>query len=520
MTRAVATLLSLAVCAPLCLADYSLTVLHTNDMHAHAEATKVQGQVLGGYARQATLILRERDKADNTLLLNGGDTFQGTMYFNTYEGLADLAYMNVIGYQAMAVGNHEFDRGPATLAKFIKNAGFPVLSANLDVTGEPLLRDLVKPSTVVEVGGQRIGIVGATTPDVTNISSPGPNVKVKDLVASVQEAVDELMKDKIDKIILLSHCGYDVEQDLAKKIHGLDLVVGGHSHTLLGDTGLKNIASKAPYPTVVQGADGQKVLVVQAWEWGKVLGRLQVTFDDDGHVKLWEGAPIPVTEDVPEAPFVASLYAAFAKPIEAQRKAVVGEAASALTRSNADGGSTMGDVIADAMLAATKKYGAVAAFTNAGGVRSDLEAGPVTYGKLIEVTPFGNSLVVLELTGAELKAAIDHGVSGGGMLYPSAGTSYLYDSTKPAGQRTADIVVGGQPLDPAATYVVTFNSFTAGGGDNHDALKAAKGKRTDTGLVDLDALIDYFKTHNPVEAAKDRRTKRAKIDPAQARQAS
>lgn len=509
MYRAIASLLAFFV-GTLCFSEpFTLTILHTNDMHAHAEATKVRDRVLGGYARQATLILREREKADNTLLLNGGDVFQGTMFFNTYEGLADLAYMNAIGYQAMAVGNHEFDRGPATLAKFVKNASFPVLSANLDFSAEPLLRDLVKPSAVVEVGGQRIGIVGATTPDVTNISSPGPNVKVKDLVTSIQEAVDGLMKEKIDKIILVSHCGYDVEQDLAKKIHGLDLVVGGHSHTLLGDTGLKGFVGKGPYPTVVEGADGQKVLVVQAWEWGKVLGRIQVTFDDEGHIKSWDGAPIPVTEDVPEAPFVTALYAAFAKPIEAQRAAVVGQVSAPLTRSNADGtGSSMGDVIADAMLEATKKFGAVAAFTNAGGVRADLAVGPVTYSKALEVAPFANTLVLLELTGAELKAALDSGAGEAGMLYPSVGTSYAYDPSKPAGQRVTDLVVAGQPVDLTATYTITFNSFIAGGGDKHDVIKEAKGKRTDTGLVDLDVLIDYFKAHSPVGVAQPRRLKR------------
>ncbi len=511
MRRAAAAFLTLTLTASLCLADFTLTVLHTNDLHAHAEATKVNGHMLGGYARQATLILREEQKADNVLLLNAGDVFQGTLFFNTYEGLADLAYMNVIGYQAMAVGNHEFDHGPAALATFIKSARFPVLSANLDVSAEPLLRDLVKPSTVIEVGGQKIGIVGATTPDVLNISSPGPNVKLYDLFTSVQQAVDDLAKQNIDKIMLVTHCGYGVELDLAKKIHGVDVIVGGHSHTLLGDTGLNDTAGKAPYPTVVQGADGQKVLVVQAWEWGKVLGRLTVTFDDDGRVKSFSGAPIPVTVDIPEDPYVAALYAAFEKPIAALKSNVVGEAGTALTRrSGGEEGSSMGDVIADAMLESTRKYNVAAAFVNSGGVRANLEPGKVTYGQLIEVAPFGNTLVVLDLKGSELLAVLDESVGTGGTLYPSVGTTYTYDLSKPVGKRVADVVVAGKPLDLEANYTLAFNNFTASGGDHHDILRDAKGKRVDTGVVDLDALIDYFKAHSPVSAAPTRRLTKAK----------
>jgi 5'-nucleotidase len=160
----------------------------------------------------------------------------------------------------------------------------------------------------------------------------------------------------------------------------------------------------------------------------------------------------------------------------------------------------MADVIADAMLEATKKQGAVAAFVNAGGVRSGLEAGPITYGQAISVQPFTNTLVVLELTGSELKKALEEGCEHrGGFLEPSVGTSYRVDFTQPFDSRVSNIVVAGAALDPAKTYPITFLNFTANGGDSHDALKSCSGKRTDTGLIDIDALVDFIKAHTPLK---------------------
>jgi 5'-nucleotidase len=189
-----------------------VTFLHTNDLHAHADPTKVKGVALGGYTRQASLILRLKEGESNPVLLNAGDTFQGTLFFNVYEGLADLQFMNLVGYQAMAVGNHEFDRGPVTLGTFARNARFPILAANLDVSAEPALAGLVHPSAVVMAGTEKLGVVGAVTPDVTNISSPGPKVKTKDLVSSVQAEVDKFHTQGIKKVVLLSHCGQIVRQ--------------------------------------------------------------------------------------------------------------------------------------------------------------------------------------------------------------------------------------------------------------------------------------------------------------------
>lgn len=489
--------------------EFTLTVLHTNDMHARFEPLKVGSQMLGGYSRLATLIERYRKSDPNAIVLNAGDTFQGTLYFNVYEGLADAAFMNYVRFDAMAAGNHEFDRGPEVFARFLDRVSFPVLAANLDVSNEPSLQAKLKPSTILEVGGERVGVVGAITPDLHSISSPGPNVKLKSLVSSVQAEIDLLLSKGINKVIVLTHVGYSDEQQLARELKGADMIVGGHSHSLLGSfEGIDLPRPLGPYPTVVTNLIGERVLVVQAWEWGKVLGRIQVVFDGSGKVARWsEGDPIPVTESVAEDPFLASFIAALKKPIEAMQSEVVGElsASAGFPHSTArTGENSMGNLLSDAYLRAVRNSGAKAGFANGGGVRAPLEKGPVTYGQAITVAPFNNTLVLLDLTGAEIRAMLEHGVAkhpegSGALIHPSAGTRYSVDVRQPVGQRVTEVWIDGAKLDPQATYRIVVNSFMASGGDAHEVLKLAKGRRLDTGIVDIDALVEFLKAYRPLE---------------------
>ncbi|MEX2242669.1 MAG: bifunctional metallophosphatase/5'-nucleotidase [Fimbriimonadaceae bacterium] len=477
--------------------SFTLTILHTNDMHAHVEQTRVSGMMLGGYARQATLIKRLRASDPNVVLLNGGDTFQGTIFFNTYEGLADLAFMNAVKFDAMAVGNHEFDKGPGLLGEFARAAAFPVLAANLDVSAEPALNGVIKPSAVLTVGGQRVGVVGAVTEELPTISFMGDNVKMLGLVSSCQAAIDALRSQGIDKIVMVTHVGYREEIALARSLSGVDVIVGGHSHTLLGSTGVEGLPTGPDYPTVVKNKDGDTALVVQAWHWGLVLGRIQVTFDSMGRVTGHTGAPVAVTEDIAEDPVVASMVRAFNRPIAAMKDKVIGATLREIPRGDSN---IAAQLIADAQLEATQHLGSVAAFINAGGVRAAIDAGDITYGEALMVQPFGNTLVVIELKGSELAAALSRG--GGGTLLPSRGTSYEL-----VGGTARNIVVAGAPLDPSRTYKVTVNNFTAGGGDNHVEIKAATGARVESGIVDVDALIEYIKKRSPLDLVPENRVK-------------
>jgi 5'-nucleotidase len=240
---------------------------------------------------------------------------------------------------------------------------------------------------------------------------------------------------------------------------------------------------------VIDNPDKGKTLVVQSWEGEKVLGRVQVTFDGQGRVKKWSTSqPILVDESVPEDPAMKALVAAFQKPILQQRDRKVAVAGEALSQ-NAD----LGPIIADGMVAATTKQGVVAALMNTGGVRASLEPGDITYGAAISVQPFNNTLVVMDLTGAQLKDTLEIR-----RMWPSAALRYNVDPSKPQGSRITELTIDGRSVDPAATYRIVTNNFMAGGGDDLTPLKNSTGYRYETGIVDIDAFVDYLAAHSPV----------------------
>ncbi|MDL2345137.1 bifunctional metallophosphatase/5'-nucleotidase [Deinococcus sp. MIMF12] len=500
---------SVATAAPL-----TVTILHTDDLHGHLDPVKVGEGTYGGYARQTTLLRQYAAQDVNPLILSGGDTFQGTLFYNVYQGLADVLFMNYQGYQAMAVGNHEFDNGPEALARFAQKAQFPLLASNLDLSQEPLLRDLIKPYAVLSVGGDRVGVIGAVTPDLPLISSPGPNVKMLELTGSLNNSVKALQDQGINKIVLVSHLGYAVEQQVARTVPGIDVIVGGHSHTLLGTFDNKDFpAPEGPYPTIVPNPDGNRTLLVAAWEWGKVLGRLKVTFNDAGAVDSFEGNPIVVSADVAEDVTSKRMIETLSVPIANLRRQVVGTTAAGLNGAREivrKRESGMANVLADAALAAGQRAGAVMAFVNGGGVRSSIDAGPITFEEAITVQPFGNTLTILDLTGAEIKRALEHGVATwsenkGQFLHVSRGMSYTFDLSRPAGSRVTAVTLNGQPLGDAQTYTVAMNTFSANGGDGFDVFKNAKGRRLDTGTLDIDILVNYLRANPTVDAQPEGR---------------
>lgn len=483
--------------------NVTVTILHTNDVHSHAEPVTIGGAEYGGYARHVSLVRRFRETDPNPILVSAGDLFQGTLYFRTYDGLADLFFHRLIGYDAIALGNHEFDLGPAALGSLLDGMGTPILAANLDVSAEPGLAAVVKPHTVLEVGGTRIGLIGAMTPDLPTISNIGETVRMLDLVASIQKSVDALLAEGVDKIVLVAHVGYLPELELAGKVRGLDVIVGGHSHTFLGEIGIPGmLPSLGPYPTVVEHEDGERTLLVTAGCWGVVLGRIQVVFDQEGRVLEWlEARPVVADASVPEDEVALAALRAFGRPIEAAKAREVYRSETGIETGGPAmfvGESPMANTIADAMLEAGRKAGATLAIMNAGGVRSPLPAGSVSYARAVEILPFANTLVLLDLTGAELLRALEHGVShagAGAFPHVSRGTAYRYDPARPTGSRLVEATVGGEPVDPAKTYRVVLNSFTAKGGDGFEAFRDAKGERIDTGAIDLDALLAYLAAH-------------------------
>ena len=493
----------------------TVTILHTNDTHAHLESFEPFKQPLqGGVARRYTLIEQIRAEGGNVILLDAGDVFQGTLYFNQYQGQADLYFMNAMGYDAMCVGNHEFDSGPAVLAAFIDGAEFPVISANIDVSAEPTLAGKIPAYTVLDVAGEKIAVFGLTTEDTPILSSPGPNVIFKDPISSAEATVDELEAQGINKIIALTHLGYSRDLDLAAAVEGIDVIVGGHSHTLLGDME----GAEGPYPTVVTSPAGEPVLVVTAKCWGSYLGRLDVTFTAEGVVETYGGAPIFIDESIPENPEMAAKLAEYAAPIEELKATVIGQTAVDLDgeREHVRTMETnLGNLICDAMLWRTAADNTVIAIQNGGGIRASIPAGDVSLGQVLEVLPFGNTIVNFDLTGAEIVEALENGVSMveevKGRFPQVGGLRYAFNPDLPAGSRIISVEVWDPaqkayvPLDLKATYRVCTNNFLYGGGDGYEVFATKAQNVNETGLLLSDVLVEYIKARSPVSPAVEGR---------------
>jgi 5'-nucleotidase/UDP-sugar diphosphatase len=492
-------------------AEYRLTILHTNDFHSRIEPINkydstcsaeeaAADECFGGSARLLSAIRAARESATNPILLDGGDQFQGSLFYNQYKGTAAAEMMNAIGYDAMTVGNHEFDDGPEVLRAFIEAVDFPILLANADLSNEPGLAETLMPSAVIEKGGEKIGLVGITPVDTAELSSPGPNITFLDPIPALTAAVEELTNQGIDKIIVLSHSGYAADKRIAAAVPGIDVIVGGHSHTLLSNN---DDAAAGPYPTMVEGPEGRDVPIVQAFGYGKYLGELNVTFDDAGVVTESSGTPLLMNSAIPQDPTLLARVEELAKPLEAIRQQVVARTAAPLEGSRVlcrIGECSMGNLVADAMLDRVRDQGATIAITNGGGLRASIDEGEVTMGEVLTVLPFQNTLATFKLTGADIRAALENGVSqveeGGGRFPQVSGLKFTWSMIAAPGSRIGTIEVkegdGFVPLDPEATYLVASNNFLRGGGDGYSVFAEKGLEAYDYGPALEDVVADYL----------------------------
>lgn len=500
-------------------ADYSLTVLHTNDFHARFEPISkydsgcsneknAEGKCFGGSARLVTAIADAKKRSNNSILVDGGDQFQGTLFYTYYKGKVAAEMMNKLGYDAMTVGNHEFDDGPEVLRGFMDAVNFPVLMSNADVSGEPLLAGKLAKSTVIERGGEKIGLIGLTPQDTDELASPGDNVSFSDPVAAVQGEVDALSAQGVNKIIVLSHSGYAVDQRVAAGTTGVDVIVGGHSNTLLSNV---NERAEGAYPTLVNDT-----AIVQAYAYGKYLGELNVTFDDAGRIISAVGEPILIDASVGQDAATVARIAELAAPLEEIRQKVVAQSAGVIIGNKAEcrvQECAMGNLVADAMLARVADQGISIAIANSGGLRASIDEGEVTMGEVLTVLPFQNTLSTFQVSGQVVIDALENGVSQveevKGRFPQVAGLKFSWDiKGAPNGGRISDVMVmdGGKwgAIDPAKTYGLVSNNYVRGGGDGYKMFRNADNVY-DFGPDLADVVAEYMAANGPYEPYVDGR---------------
>ena len=475
---------ALALSASAVMADYSLHIIHINDLHSRIEPISKYdgtcnaedneaGKCFGGVARVATMINQLRDELadENVIVLDAGDQYQGSLMYTTYKGDVEIEFMEKIGFDAMAVGNHEFDDGDEGLAKLADGVSFPVISGNIDVSSSNILAGKVQDHLVLEIGGEKIGIVSALAVDTVETSSPSDAVIFSDEVENLQNDVNALTDQGVNKIIALNHVGVHKDMEIAAAVSGLDAIVGGHSHTKFSNTEEGAMA----YPTMIGN-----VPVVQAYAYSKYVGHLVLTFDDNGNVTGATGDTILLDSSVTEDPEIKARVAELAGPIEEMKTRVVAQTNSAI-----EGDRSvcrvmeceMGNLVADAMLDRVANQGVSIAIQNGGGLRASIDSGEVTMGEVLTVLPFQNTLATFEVSGATFIEALENGVSkveeGAGRFPQVSGVTYTIDLSKPAGARISQVKVGGTAIDPDDIYGVVSNNYVRNGGDGYGMFESA-----------------------------------------------
>ncbi|RVT49391.1 bifunctional metallophosphatase/5'-nucleotidase [Rubrivivax albus] len=560
-------------------AAIELNIAHVNDHHSQLEgfpgttltldgtATRV---TLGGFARLTSIFQALEDAGTpNLLKIHAGDAVTGTLYYTFFKGEADARMMNTICFDAFALGNHEFDDGDAQTAAFLDAlwtpaCQTPILAANVQpAIGTPLAPlsagDYIQPYVIREFGGVKVALIGIDIAGkTTNSSRPLASTVFADEVATAQAVIDQLKAEGLRHFVLVTHQGYQNDLAMAAALTDVDAIVGGDSHSLLGDFTAYGLSSSGAYPTVAANADGKPVCIGQAWEYAKAVGLMNVRFDATGAVASCGGqASLVIGDDFarddgsgsfvalddtaraalkttlaadpalkvtsPDAG-AAAVLASYTGQVDAEKAKPIGTATEALCLVRVPGestnrsagtagcedantlarGSDAAQAVAQAFLAGSRR--ADLALQNAGGVRIPVAAGTLTMNTAFTLLPFTNVIVELEMTGAEVIAALedavanhlDAGQSTGSHPY-AAGLRWDLDMSQAKGARFSNVQVKNRStgvwsaIDPAATYVVATNDFIAEGRDGYTTLGTvfASGRVVNTYLLYTQTFADW-----------------------------
>ena len=533
---------------------FKLSVFHVNDIHSHISSERMKLKVdgvktymqIGGYARMVNQLKKLKAKKPNSLILNAGDTFQGTLFYSLFKGKADAKALNLISWDAYALGNHEFDDGDKALADFLDllDDDITMLAANVVPDKGNILEGKWSPYVIKTVGKEKIGIIGIDIVGKTiKSSNPSDEIKFSDETKTAQKYINELKALGINKIIVLSHQGYKNDLKMAAALSGVDIIVGGDSHSLLGDfsnLGLKSTSND--YPTLVTSKDNKQVCVVQAWEYAHLLGDLDVVFDKAGDVLYCTGQPkilagdvfkrknkdgkkVEVSEDekrkilkiltaasnidiVEENKEALKIVKEYEDKVNEKKTIVIGSAGEEIGHSRIPGdtydkrntlplGSDIAAIVAKSFYDLSKL--ADACIQNAGGVRTPIMKGDISMGDAYSLLPFSNTLFEIQMTGSEIKQVLEDAIAnvktGGstGSFTYSYALKYDVDMSKDINNTVSNLEILNRKtqiwgeLIKDKMYTIVTNSYTAGGKDGYTTFKTVQDKRG----KGVDTYLDY-----------------------------
>ncbi|XP_077516404.1 snake venom 5'-nucleotidase-like [Amblyomma americanum] len=544
MVSALVILFFLCAC---CLAqggNLTLTVMHTNDVHAHIEESTKYGAMcskqdkanescVGGVARITTKVKELKAQYPGALFINAGDFFQGTAWYTVLKQVIISTVMSKMGYDYVCLGNHEFDDGPAGLAPFLvamREANVTVVNTNANFSNEPLLRNISLPTSVkLNISGTQVGIVGAVLPETRVLSMPGL-VEFDDDLESIKKEALKLDEEGVKIIIAITHSGYPRDLEIVEQVPQIDLLVGGHTNTFLyhGDGYPQENTKEGDYPTLVNRSDSSLGLVVQDYWFGKFLGFLQVSFDKDGKVVNWTGNPILLNSSVKEDEGMLDIISCYKDNVTRAFEEVIGyskvllEQADNICRLRE---CNLGNLIADSYFAYYADMesrdpdhwsNVNGALLNGGAIRAPIpQMANITMGHILTTMPFGQSVVIMTLNGSELRDMFEHSVKNysfrkrTGQFLQVSGIRVTYNVNMTAGCRVVSLQVLCrrckvplyEDVEDDKTYRIATIDYVTRGGDGYKKATNA----TSGGPADYTVLVDYIKKMSPVKAALEGR---------------
>lgn len=474
----------------------TLRLLHINDVHGRIEYQDAESREPSiGFPKLKAKFDEWKAANPNTLLLNAGDTVHGTVDINLSEGQAMVELMNMVGFDAMVPGNHDFNYGYERLLELKEMADFPILGANVEKEDGTSDFD---GYVVKEMDGVKVGIFGLSTDETKYKSHPDntKGIEFTDYIAVAKEMVEKLEEEEVDVIVGLVHIGIDGEtdvttEDIANAVEGIDVIIDGHSHTELEAGEMVN-----------------DILIAQAGSHVNNIGVVEIKLED-GEIKERTASLYTVEEaaDVEGDKFIQAKINAIMAKNDLIKEEKIGHTTIELVGEREvvrTGESTLGNLITDAMLEAS---GADVALTNGGGIRASIAKGDITLGDAMTAFPFTNFLSNIEVTGADIIAALEHGVDSypeaAGKFPHVAGMTYTFDPSKPAGERVVKVMIGGEELDEDEKYELVTNDFVAIGGDGYTMFDGKK--IVAEGALLSDVLINYLKEEGEVAPALEGR---------------